>query len=147
VKRTRSTARRPARTTPFTGAQGRTLTVELLFDQYESQAGPGFKTNVAGKVGQLERLASVKIPDSDLEDDRRPHLCMVTWGTTLRGFKCVIESISTKYTMFDMAGNPLRATCTVKLKEADSVKAKSSSAAATPTSPNGAGNGTGNQQG
>ena len=50
---------------------------------------------------------------------------MVTWGSTLKGFKCVIESLSTKYTMFDGAGTPLRATCTVKLKEADSVKAKS----------------------
>jgi len=33
----------------------------------------------------------------------------------------VIESLSTKYMMFDDGGNPLRATCTVKLKEADVV--------------------------
>jgi phage protein U len=51
---------------------------------------------------------------------------MATWGTTLRGFRCVIESLSTKNTMFDSSGKPLRATCTVKLKEADSVKAKGS---------------------
>jgi len=36
-------------------------------------------------------------------------------------FNCVIESISTKYTMFSSEGAPLRATCTVKLKEADVV--------------------------
>lgn len=113
----------------FTGAQGRTLSVEMLFDGYEKDAGPGFKVDVAGCVSYLETLASVIDPGSDKEDDRRPHLCMVTWGTTLAAFKCVIESLSTKYTMFDMAGKPLRATCTVKLREADSVKAKSEAAA------------------
>ena len=30
----------------------------------------------------------------------------------------VIESLSTKYSMFSSEGEPLRATCTVKLKEA-----------------------------
>jgi len=108
----------------FTGAQGRTLSVELLFDGYENQGGAGFTVDVAGEVSKLEKLASVRKPGSSKEDDRRPHHCMVAWGTTLRGFKCVIESLSTKYTMFDMGGRPLRATCTVKLKEADSVKAK-----------------------
>jgi hypothetical protein len=36
-------------------------------------------------------------------------------------FKCVIESISTKYTMFMPDGTPLRATVTLKLKEAERV--------------------------
>lgn len=108
----------------FTGAQGRTLSVELLFDGFEAQAGDGFKTTVSSRVSTLEELASVRKPGSKKEDDRRPHWCMVTWGGALRGFRCVIESLSTKYTMFDDAGTPLRATCTVKLKEADSVKAK-----------------------
>jgi hypothetical protein len=107
----------------FTGAQGRTLSVELLFDAFEKHAGDGFKVGIADKVHTLEALASVRKPGSKKEDDRRPHHCMVTWGGALRGFRCVIESLSTKYTMFDTNGNPLRATCTVKLKEADSVKA------------------------
>jgi hypothetical protein len=107
----------------FTGAQGRTLSVELLFDGYEKSAGAGFKVNVAGEVGKLEHLASVRKPGSTKEDDRRPHWCVADWGNSLRAFRCVIESLSTKYTMFDNEGNPLRATCTVKLKEADSVKA------------------------
>lgn len=107
----------------FTGAQGRSLSIELLFDAYEKSAGDGFTVKIADKIGTLEELASVRKPGSKKEDDRRPHWCMVTWGGALRGFKCVIESLSTKYTMFDTNGNPLRATCTVKLKEADSVKA------------------------
>ena len=119
----------------FTGAQGRTLSVELLFDGYEKSGGPGFTADVAGEISKLETLASVIDPGSDEEDKRRPPLCMVTWGTTLAGFKCVIESLSTKYTMFDAMGTPLRATCTVKLKEADSVKAKSEAAAGSTPAP------------
>jgi hypothetical protein len=63
--------------------------------------------------------------DAD-ETKRRPHLCVVKWGATVPKFTCVIESLSAKYTMFSDAGVPLRATCTVKLKEADTVTGKAS---------------------
>jgi contractile injection system tube protein len=99
----------------FTGAEGRSLTLELLFDGYET------KTSVADKVETLNTMASVLEPGSPDETKRRPHMCVVTWGTTLPTFKCVIESLSVKYTMFSDQGTPLRATCTVKLKEADTV--------------------------
>ena len=42
-------------------------------------------------------------------------------GGTDNKFKCVIEQISTKYTMFSSGGAPLRATVTLKLKEAERV--------------------------
>jgi hypothetical protein len=48
--------------------------------------------------------------------------CLVGWGLAkdaMRPFCCVIESLATKYTMWDSNGTPLRATCTVRLKEAD----------------------------
>lgn len=99
----------------FTGAEGRSLSVEMLFDGYEGQV------DVSKSVADLETLASVRVPGSKKEDERRPHRCIAEWGTVLTGFRCVIESLSTKYTMFDENGNPLRATCTVKLKEADVV--------------------------
>ena len=102
----------------FTGAEGRTMSVELFFDGFE-----GNTVNVAQCVSDLETLASVIQPGSVLEDKRRPHQCIVLYGSTIKKFLCVIESLSTKYSMFDDAGNPLRATCTVKLKEADSVSA------------------------
>lgn len=109
----------------FTGAKGRTLSVELLFDGYEEEAGDGFSVDVSAEIGKLEHLASVRNPGVKKEDDKRPHWCVADWGGTLRAFRCVIESLSTKYTMFDDQGNPLRATCTVKLMEADSVSTKS----------------------
>jgi len=101
----------------FTGAEGRTMSLELLFDGYEQDR------SVASEVSKLERLASVWKPGSTNENERRPHFCVAVWGEMLgpNGFRCVIESLSTKYTMFSPGGAPLRATCTVKLKEADVV--------------------------
>jgi len=106
----------------FTGAKGRSLTVELLFDAYESEAADGFKVDdIAKRIGDLEKLASVRKPGDPKEEFRRPHHCLAVWGTALTKFQCVIESISTKYTMFSRSGEPLRATVTLKLTEADHV--------------------------
>jgi len=103
----------------FAGAEGRSMTLELLFDGYEKGQ------SIASKVKDLMTMASVIDPNEKDETKRRPHLCVVTWGATVPKFKCVIESLSTKYTMFSDKGAPLRATCTVKLKEADTVTGKS----------------------
>ena len=52
---------------------------------------------------------------------------MVSWGgAKLPNFECVIESLSIKYSMFSSEGDPLRATATVKLKEAQAVDKKKS---------------------
>jgi hypothetical protein len=99
----------------FTGANGREMTVELLFDAYEE------KGSIKDKIATIEKLASVIKAGSKKGADRRPHRCVVKWGTTVESFRCVIESVSTKYTMFTDDGTPVRATCTVKLKEADVV--------------------------
>ena len=102
----------------FTGAEGRSMTVELLFDNYEKGKGDP----IIDAVSKLEEMASVIDPEATDENQRRPHLCVVTWGDKgLPSFRCVIESVTTKYTMFASDGTPLRATCTVKLKEADAV--------------------------
>ena len=104
----------------FTGADGRRMSVEMLFDGFEPQNGRS--VDVAGQVGILEQMAAVRDPKSKSENMRRPHHCIVSWGDRgLPKFKCVIESLSTKYTMFSSDGKPLRATCTVKLREADKV--------------------------
>jgi hypothetical protein len=114
----------------FTGAEGREVTVELLFDGYEANQ------SVAHHVKALETLASVWKPDSKKENERRPHRCVVKWGKTVESFRCVIETLSTKYTMFSDTGVPLRATCTVKFKEADVLSlAKDTGTGTTPGTP------------
>ncbi|MBV8757617.1 MAG: hypothetical protein JO257_10090 [Deltaproteobacteria bacterium] len=106
----------------FTGAEGRSLTVELLFDAY---GDPNNAVDVTAEVAKLEALAAVKDPTDDDENKRRPPLCVIRWGEGgMPTFTCVVESLSTKYTMFNDGGEPLRATCTVKLKEADVLSTK-----------------------
>ena len=101
----------------FAGTEGRSVTVELLFDGFEANA------SVVPRCAVLERLATVIDPDSNDLDLHRPHHCIAIWGeagtTGLPRLRCVIENLTVKYTMFSPAGIPLRATCTVKLKETD----------------------------
>lgn len=110
----------------YTGAPGRTLTLELLFDHYELEDTPAKPRSVEPILDALDEMACVTDPSGD-DDDRRPHHCVVTWGAGsgmqgLRPFRCVIESISSKLTMFDRDGTPVRATATVKLREAHVLK-------------------------
>lgn len=99
----------------FNGVSKRSMQIELLFDGYENGA------SVEPDVQVLEVLSTVWNPEASNEDDRRPHHCLVGWGAgagAMRPFCCVIESLATKYTMWNSHGTPLRATCTVRLKEA-----------------------------
>lgn len=111
----------------YTGAPGRTLTLELMFDHYELPDSPEKPRSVEPILDALDEMACVKDPASSEDDDRRPHHCVVTWGAGsgmqgLRPFRCVIESISSKLTMFDRDGTPVRAVATVKLREANVLK-------------------------
>lgn len=98
----------------FTEAEPQTLAVELMFDTFES------REDVAKKYG--ERLLQFATVDKGL---KRPPMVLFTWGSLQ--FKGVIESLNVKYTMFLPDGTPVRATCDVKMKQADSVTTKKSS--------------------
>src|SRR5205809_320497 len=58
----------------FTGAESRTMNVELMFDGFEK------KQSIAGSVSALEQMASVIDASDSSEDKRRPHHCVVSWG-------------------------------------------------------------------
>ena len=58
-------------------------------------------------------------PSSPDEDKKRPPRIKVSWGDRLPPFIGVLESVSTKYTMFLRDGTPVRATCGLKLLEAN----------------------------
>jgi hypothetical protein len=45
-------------------------------------------------------------------------MCIFLWGKGFPSFMGVIESLSTKFTMFLANGTPVRATVTVKMKQA-----------------------------
>ena len=90
------------------------MTVELLFDGFEHNI------SVAPQVDLLETLARPVEASSNEKAELRPHFCIAIWGDAgIPRLCCVIESVQTKYTMLSPLGKPLRAICTVKLKEAD----------------------------
>ena len=124
----------------YTGAEGREMTLELMFDGYEEQI------SVRDTVKKLEDMATEKDMPNPANDPkkptvRRPHHCVVAWGEVMGGgdnkFKCVITQISTKYTMFSPQGAALRATVTLKLKEADAVMLPDAANQTTPTQQSG----------
>ncbi len=101
----------------FSGGGGRSTTVELFFDAAEIPGG-----TVEDSINRLTELATVRDPASKDRRLLRPHHCVLVFGHVYQGvFRCVIESLSTKITMFSSDGYPIRATVTVKLKETNSV--------------------------
>ncbi|HVV83588.1 MAG TPA: hypothetical protein VHE35_10970 [Kofleriaceae bacterium] len=100
----------------FSATRPRSLSLELFFDAFEER-DPAWRNVQTRYVAPLTRLTRVIDPDGS-EDKRRPPLVKVTWGTGLDSFVGVIESVSTKLTMFGEDGTPVRATCSVKLLEA-----------------------------
>jgi hypothetical protein len=100
----------------FTGAQPRTMDLEMLFDCYEPN--PDDARTIEQLVDVIETLATVREPHGDAAH-RRPHFCVVTWGDQgVKPLRCVIESVAVKYTMLDRLGKPLRAMCNLKVREA-----------------------------
>ena len=96
----------------YTGSPARTMSLELLFDGFETDK------SIEPIILQLREMATPRDEQSTEAEWRRPHVCVVAWSETdFPTFKCVIESLAVKYTMFSKEGRALRATCSVKLKE------------------------------
>ncbi len=99
----------------FTSGSAKSLSVELLLDSYERHA-----TSVNEMVKQLEKLGTPATVDGKW----RPPLCTFVWGDKFPQFRGVIESLQVKYTMFRRNGEPVRATVTLKIKEANEIDGK-----------------------
>src|SRR5687768_17698592 len=60
----------------YVGGTPRTMTLELLFDRYESNY------SVEPLVETLDRMACVRAPDQPDDQLRRPHHCVISWGSS-----------------------------------------------------------------
>lgn len=104
----------------FSSADGRSMSFELMFDTYED--GSNVHTTCVAPLILMSMVQNLE----GSEDKKRPPKVKVQWGNGLPDFIGVLESVSTKYTMFLPNGTPVRATCNVKLKEADKLSFKKS---------------------
>lgn len=138
----------------YSGEEGRSLNIDLLFDGYEENL------SVQDEIDKLEIMTRANVPadsrphmvssydedkqtvvtrDTRTEDQKeqeeaqskegttmRPHWCVVSWGELWPDpFRCVIESIRTRYTMISETGVPLRANVSLALREANEVAVSS----------------------
>jgi LysM repeat protein len=114
----------------FVRGQNETLSLELFFDTTDDGMGEN-ATSVTSETNDFYKLVKI---DNDLH---APPVCLFTWGgqefpggrtygasgqgagssQKRYGFKCIVESVQQKYTLFSPQGVPLRATLTVKLRE------------------------------
>ncbi len=98
----------------FSSGAARTLSLELLFDTYETGDGGQPDDVSTTHVAMLMQLMMVMDLTGD-EDRKRPPIIQVRWDDT--SFEGVLQSVSTKYTMFAPSGRPVRATCAIKVLE------------------------------
>ena len=108
----------------FIRGQNETLTLNLFFDTTDNGMGTG-TTSVADKVDRVYGTTKVD------PDTHAPPICVFSWGQAFPGyklhtssgnqnrpnFKCMVERVDHKYTLFSPEGKPLRATVMVTLRE------------------------------
>lgn len=87
----------------FTIGERKRLSMELFFDTSEE------KTDVRDYTNKIEELMLVN------RDEHRPPLLMFSWGKLK--FKCVLEDLVQRFTMFKNDGTPIRAILKVLFKE------------------------------
>lgn len=117
VQKSSTWKRNPSRTASetanaeFTGAEPRSLSLELFLDATEKQGGD---------VGlEVEKLFKCTTPDpATLGTGKTPSPPFVqfSWGSHV-GFVAFVKSVTAKYSLFREDGTPIRATCTLSLEE------------------------------
>jgi Contractile injection system tube protein/LysM domain len=81
----------------------RTLKMELFFDTYEDRSD--VREHTGKIVALLEKDPALKAPP----------ILLFSWG--MLNFKCVLDNVGQKFTMFLSEGIPVRATLSVTFKE------------------------------
>lgn len=92
----------------FTSGGAETLTLDLFFDTYEKSEDVRVYT---------EKVAGLMNIDKDLH---APPTLKFIWGKL--EFKCVLEQVTKKFTLFVSDGTPVRATLSVTFKEYKTIK-------------------------
>jgi nucleoid-associated protein YgaU len=106
-----SAAKRDNPELQFTGGDPSVLTIDLLFDTYDTPEVD--KQSVRKYTDKLHSLTTVEKHG----DKHRPPLCRLQWGENHVFFQGVLQQLETSYTMFLASGLPVRATCKCTFKQ------------------------------
>ncbi len=85
----------------------RTLKMELFFDTYER------RRDVRNETRRITALLDKHVTT------QAPPLLLFSWGSL--NFKCVLESVGQRFTMFSGDGAPVRATLSVSFREYETI--------------------------
>lgn len=101
-------------TPSWTGPKPQTLSVDIFLDGTESK----FDRNPARLIESVKFLMDCLSATQSSRDARYPSppILMFGWGST-KSFWGFLTKVNVKYSMFDHAGLPLRATCGISLEE------------------------------
>jgi len=116
----------------FVRGQTETLSLDLFFDSTEKGVGDTAES-VSKTTDQFYQLIKIEgkkhappivfFSWGDAFPGQRPYALGGGGGAQQRhGFKCVVESVRQRFTLFSPQGVPLRATLTVSLKEYKTLK-------------------------
>ncbi len=100
----------------FVRGQAETLTMDLFFDSTDEGMGED-ATSVTRRTDKFYDLIKI------VSETHAPPILRFSWpdiwfpGPQRISFKCIVESVRQRYTLFSPQGVPLRATLTVALKE------------------------------
>lgn len=93
----------------FNNSEPRTLTLDLLFDTYDTPSF--FKMDVRNQTKKITELIMV---DSD---KHRPPVCRLAWGSVGVFFQGVLERLEQQFILFTEDGKPVRAKLGCSFKE------------------------------
>ena len=85
-----------------------TLTMDLFFDTYEQ------KTDVRDYTDQIYGLLGIE------EESHVPPICTFIWSDFT--FRCIVQRVGGRFTLFRADGTPVRATLSVTFKEFNEVE-------------------------
>jgi nucleoid-associated protein YgaU len=98
----------------FTGSEPSTLSIDLLFDTYDTPEPEESKQSV--KIVHTDKLLHLTTVEQH-GDKHRPPVCRLQWGDQGIFFQGVLQQLETSFTMFTAAGIPVRAAARCTFKE------------------------------
>lgn len=106
-------------TPTYRSTNPRSVSMDIFFDAYSDMFG-----DVSEDIETL--FTWTKPCPVKTGDVSQPPLLKFRWGSSqvLSGFRGYLKSVTANFTMFRMDGTPIRATCTIRLKEVPSPRGR-----------------------
>ena len=89
----------------FTGAEPRTLSIDLVFDTFDTDEEPGSKQKVTDLTDEVFKLTTVETHG----EKHRPPVCRLRWGSAGVFFQGVLQRLEQDIVLFMENGTPVRA--------------------------------------